>query len=207
VTLPAATSKMPPKTQKAIRQPRVRPPPQLAQNSSLGELGRNPEPARLAIVSLDVIRVAIVEENKTVREGLETIVNLASGCRCVGAWGTAEEALPMLWRQEPEVVLMDAQLPDMPGVECTAQIKKRLPAVQIILLTVYEDPDRIFHALRAGACGYLLKRSTPEQIIAAIRGVQQAGTASCRQEALGSENSSLGERGRSANTVTLAGES
>lgn len=126
-------------------------------------------------VSLDMIKVAIVEDNKTVRESLETIVNLASGCQCVGAWGTAEEALQMLRRPEPDVVLMDVQLPNMSGVACTAQIKERLPAVQIIMLTVYEDPDRIFHALRAGACGYLLKRSTPEQIVAAVRDVHQGG--------------------------------
>jgi DNA-binding NarL/FixJ family response regulator len=161
----------------------------------------------LAIVSLDTIKIVIVEENKTVRESLEAITNLAVGCRCVGAWGTAEEALPMLRRQEPDVVLMDAQLTEMPGVEYTAQIKKWLPAAQIIMLTIYEDPDRIFHALRAGARGYLLKRSTPEQIIAAIRDAHQAGTTTRHQEALGNENSSLGELGRRANAVTLAGES
>ncbi len=122
-----------------------------------------------------MIKVAIIEDNPTIRESLEAIVNLAPGCACVGAWGTAEEGLRMVRKQEPEVVLMDIQLPNMSGVECTAQIKELLPAVQIIMVTVYEDPDRIFRALRAGACGYLLKRSTPEQIIAAIRDVHQGG--------------------------------
>jgi len=83
--------------------------------------------------------------------------------------------LRMLRQQAPDVVLMDIQLPNMSGVECTAQLKEQVPAAQIIMVTVYEDPDRIFQALRAGACGYLLKRSTPEQIVAAIRDVHQGG--------------------------------
>ncbi len=122
-----------------------------------------------------MIKVAIIEDNSTIRESLETMVNLAPGCQCVGAWGTAEDALRLLCRQAPDVVLMDIQLPNMSGVECTAQLKEQLPAAQIIMVTVYEDPDRIFQALRAGACGYLLKRSTPEQIVAAIRDVHQGG--------------------------------
>ena len=88
---------------------------------------------------------------------------------------TAEDALLLLPAQAPEVVLMDIQLPKMSGVECVAHLKELLPSVQVIMVTVYEDPDRIFCALRAGACGYLLKRSTPEQIVAAIRDVRQGG--------------------------------
>jgi len=122
-----------------------------------------------------MIRVAIIEDNSTIRESLETMVNLAPGCQCVGAWGSAEDALRVVRNQAPDVVLMDIQLPNMSGVECTAQLKEQLPAAQIIMVTVYEDPNRIFQALRAGACGYLLKRSTPEQIIAAIRDVHQGG--------------------------------
>jgi len=93
----------------------------------------------------------------------------------VGAWGTAEEGLRMLRKQDADVVLMDIQLPSMSGVECTAHLKEQSPGAQIIMVTVYEDPDRIFQALRAGACGYLLKRSTPDQIVAAIRDVHQGG--------------------------------
>jgi len=154
-----------------------------------------------------MINVAIVEENKTVRESLETITNLAAGCQCVGAWGTAEEALQGLWKQEPDVVLMDVRLPTMSGVECAAQIKKRLPAAQIILLSVYEDPDRIFRALKAGACGYLLKRSTPEQIIAAIQDAHQGGRPKRSLASVGTQNSPFGELGKSLNADTLAGES
>jgi DNA-binding NarL/FixJ family response regulator len=122
-----------------------------------------------------MIKVALVEDNPTIRQSLEALVNTAPDCRCVGSWSTAEEALRALSQQSPDVVLMDIQLPNMSGVECTAQLKEQLPAAQIIMVTVYEDPDRIFRALRAGACGYLLKRSTPEQIIAAIRDVHEGG--------------------------------
>src|SRR5207248_9276111 len=122
-----------------------------------------------------MIKVAIVEDHKTTREGLETIVNLSNEYRCVCTCGTAEEALRVLPEHEPAVVLMDIQLPNMSGVECVAQLKELLPSVQVIMGTVYEDPDRIFRALRAGASGYLLKRATPEQVLSAIRDVQQGG--------------------------------
>lgn len=122
-----------------------------------------------------MIRVAIVEDNKTTREGLEKIINLSSEYRCVCSCSTAEEALSLLPQHKPEVVLMDIQLPRMSGVECVAQLKELLPATQVIMVTVYEDPDRIFRALRAGASGYLLKRSVADQVLNAIRDVLQGG--------------------------------
>lgn len=120
-------------------------------------------------------KIAIVEDSKTTREGLETIVNLSSEYRCVCACDTAEEALRVLPKHQPEVVLMDIQLPNMSGIECVAQLKKLMPEVQVVMVTVYEDPDRIFRALRAGASGYILKRSAPEQVLTAIRDVQTGG--------------------------------
>lgn len=124
-----------------------------------------------------MIKVAIVEDNRTTREGLETIVNLSPDFRCVCTCATAEEALRVLPRHEPELVLMDIQLPNLSGVECVARLKELLPSVKAIMVTVYEDPDRIFRALRAGASGYLLKRSTPEEVLNAMREVQQGGGA------------------------------
>jgi DNA-binding NarL/FixJ family response regulator len=122
-----------------------------------------------------MIKIAIVEDDRTTREGLEMIINLAAGFRCVCTCMTAEDALSMLPIHTPEVVLMDIHLPKMSGIECVAELKMLLPSVQVIMVTVYEDPDRIFCALRAGACGYLLKRSTPEQVLTAIRDVQTGG--------------------------------
>src|ERR1044071_1411946 len=122
-----------------------------------------------------MIKIAIVEDHKPTREGLQKIITLSPGYECVCTCSSAEEALEVLPAQRPEVVLMDIQLPNMSGVECVSQLKALLPAVQVIMVTVYEDPDRIFRALLAGATGYLLKRATPEQVLAAIRDVHQGG--------------------------------
>jgi DNA-binding NarL/FixJ family response regulator len=122
-----------------------------------------------------MIKIAIVEDHKPTREGLQKIITLSPGYECVCTCSSAEEALEVLPAQRPEVVLMDIQLPNMSGVECVSQLKALLPSVQVIMVTVYEDPDRIFRALRAGASGYLLKRATPEQVLSAIRDVQQGG--------------------------------
>src|SRR2546430_3983587 len=122
-----------------------------------------------------MIKIAIVEDHKPTREGLETIINLSAGHKCVCTCGSAEEALTMLPLHRPEVVLMDIQLPNMSGIQCVAQLKELLPEVQVIMVTVYEDPDRIFRALRAGASGYLLKRATSEQVLSAIHDVRQGG--------------------------------
>ncbi|HEY0947496.1 MAG TPA: response regulator transcription factor [Opitutaceae bacterium] len=126
-------------------------------------------------MTLSPIKVALVEDNQTTRESLESIIEMTPGLECVCVCANGEEALRRAPRYQPDVVLMDIQLPNMSGVECTAQLKALLPSVQIIMVTVYQDPDRIFAALRVGACGYLLKRSTPEEIVAAIRDVQQGG--------------------------------
>jgi DNA-binding NarL/FixJ family response regulator len=119
--------------------------------------------------------IGIVEDNRTTREALATIIGQVGDLCCVCVCETAEEALEELPRFKPDVVLMDIQLPGMSGVECVARLKRMLPGVQVIMVTVYEDPDRIFNALRNGASGYILKRSTHEQVLAAIREVQTGG--------------------------------
>ncbi|GAA5484778.1 response regulator transcription factor [Haloferula sargassicola] len=122
-----------------------------------------------------MIKVGIVEDSETTREGLETIINLSPDFRVACSCDTAESALAKLPRHAPEVVLMDIQLPGMSGIECVWRLKKILPEVQVIMVTVYEDPDRIFSALRHGASGYLLKRSSPDEVLTAIRDVHQGG--------------------------------
>jgi DNA-binding NarL/FixJ family response regulator len=120
-------------------------------------------------------KIAIVEDSQTTREGLERMVNLSPEYKCVCACPTAEDALRLLPPLKPEIVLMDIQLPGMSGIECVARLKELLPDVQVIMLTVYADPDRIFSAIRAGASGYLLKRAAPERLFQAIREVQAGG--------------------------------
>lgn len=125
--------------------------------------------------------VAIVEDNRIVRESLMDFIHADPECRCVCACATAEEALRVIPKCQPDVVLMDIQLPNLSGIECTAQLKELLPSVQIIIVTVYEDTERIFKALRVGACGYLLKRCAPAEVISAIREVRQGGVPMTRE--------------------------
>src|SRR5664280_169144 len=122
-----------------------------------------------------MIRVAIVEDNQTMLENLTRFIQTTPDFQCVCTCATAEEALQVLPGHQPDVVLMDIQLPKMSGIECTARLKRLLPSVQIIMITVYEDTERISAALRAGACGYLLKRCKPEELVAAVREARLGG--------------------------------
>ena len=126
-------------------------------------------------------KIAIVEDNRTIRESLAEFVQEDPDCRCVCTCATGREALAMIPKHQPDIVLMDIQLPDISGIECTAQLKQLMPSVQIIMVTVYEDTERIFKALRAGASGYLLKRCTPDELISAIREVRQGGAPMSRE--------------------------
>ena len=122
-----------------------------------------------------MIKVAIVEDNKTVREGFATLLNRTAGFQCVCTCGSVAEALKKIPRAAPDVILMDIQLPDSTGVECTAKIKEQMPKVHIVIVTVYEDSERIFQALRAGACGYLLKPVRLARLQEAIHEVLAGG--------------------------------
>jgi DNA-binding NarL/FixJ family response regulator len=126
-------------------------------------------------------KIAIVEDNKVIRESLTEFIHADPEFRCVCACATAEEALKIIPKHEPEIVLMDIQLPNMSGIDCLAQLKQMLPSIHIIMVTVYEDTERIFKALRMGACGYLLKRCTPEELLTAIREVRQGGAPMSRE--------------------------
>ncbi len=126
-------------------------------------------------------RIAIVEDNRVIRESLVEFVKADSECECVFVCATAEEALKEIPKRQVDIVLMDIQLPDILGIGCTARLKQLMPSVQIIIVTVYEDTERIFKALRAGACGYLLKRCTPEELVSAIREVRQGGAPMSRE--------------------------
>jgi DNA-binding NarL/FixJ family response regulator len=122
-----------------------------------------------------MIHVAIIEDNKTIRESLARYIQTAPDLQCVCECPTAEDALRELPAYKCDVVLMDIQLPKMSGIECTRQLKQLLPTSQIMMVTVYEDTERISAALRAGACGYLLKRCKPEELVAAVREAHAGG--------------------------------
>ena len=122
------------------------------------------------------ITVSIVEDNDQLRGTLARVISRADGFRCLSQYGNAEAALEALPRDPPEVVLMDINLPGMNGVECVRRLKQILPATLVVMLTVYEDTENIFNALAAGASGYLLKRTTSAELLAAIRDVQKGGS-------------------------------
>jgi len=123
----------------------------------------------------EIIHVAIVEDNIALGNGLRRVIESTADFRCVGVWTTAEDALKKIDAFRPQVVLMDINLPGMSGIEATARVKHQLPEIQVVMVTVYRDHDQIFAALKAGASGYLLKRSTPEEIRQAIREVRAGG--------------------------------
>lgn len=122
-----------------------------------------------------LVTVAIVEDDRGIRQSLEWLLKSSAEFSCVGACGSAEEALRLLPKAAPEVILMDINLPNLSGIECTARMKELLPAVQVVMITVYGDAEKVFNALRAGASGYILKRAAPERILQAVREVHAGG--------------------------------
>jgi DNA-binding NarL/FixJ family response regulator len=123
-----------------------------------------------------LIRVAAVEDKLAFRRGLEAILDLTPGIECVGMYATAEEALREIPKATPDVVLMDLNLPGLSGIACTRELKRLRPKAQVVMLTIEEDNERVFAALRAGAAGYLLKTATPGEITEAIQLVAQGGS-------------------------------
>jgi DNA-binding NarL/FixJ family response regulator len=121
-------------------------------------------------------RVAIVEDDSGLRHQLEKILKHADHATCVGSYCSAEEALEKINAAQPDVVLMDINLPGMSGIECVARLRKDLPDAHVMMLTIYEDSDRIFKALQAGADGYLVKSSPTETLLEAIDDVYKGGS-------------------------------
>ena len=121
------------------------------------------------------ITVAVVEDAEGIRENLAALLNRAPGYRCIGAYPDAESAVAALRESHPEVILMDINLPGASGIEATRAVKEFRPDTRIVMLTVYEDSKALFDSLKAGACGYLLKRTSPEKILEAIREARAGG--------------------------------
>jgi DNA-binding NarL/FixJ family response regulator len=124
---------------------------------------------------LSLVKVALIEDQRDVREGLAVLINGSPGFRCTGAFGTMEHALRSIEGDLPDVVLTDIGLPGIDGVEGIGLLKDRHPNLPIIALTVYDDDDRIFDALCAGASGYLLKNTPPARLLESLREVASGG--------------------------------
>jgi len=121
------------------------------------------------------IKVAIVDDDEGIRSSLAALIRRAPDCKLTGEYPDAETALREIPRHTPNVVLMDINMPGMNGVQCVEQLKATLPSVQVLMLTVYEDSDSLFNSLRAGASGYLLKRTAAARLLEAIRDVHAGG--------------------------------
>jgi len=122
------------------------------------------------------IKVAIVEDNDRFRESLCVMLDGCPGFRCAGTHRTAEEALAQIPKEAPDVVLMDIELPKRSGIECVRELKRLLPTVPVMMLTAYDNPEKIFESLRAGACGYLLKRTSLAEVLEAIQEMHRGGS-------------------------------
>lgn len=121
------------------------------------------------------IDVIVVEDDSRLRSGLMEIIDSDEECDCVGAFGSGEEALEKAPALKPQVAVMDINLPGMDGIECVRQLSERLPALQIVMLTVYQDTNNLFRALAAGAHGYLVKPARARDLLAAIRDIHRGG--------------------------------
>jgi DNA-binding NarL/FixJ family response regulator len=126
--------------------------------------------------SISIIRVAVVEDTILVREALCTILNGSAGFECICACATAEEAMKKIPLARPDVVLMDINLPGRSGIECVRHLKDLDPKLQIVMLTIEENSQRVFESLQAGATGYLVKNVPPSGILAAIQEVHRGGS-------------------------------
>ena len=122
------------------------------------------------------ITVSIVDDEADLREHIAGYLTAAGGILCKSAYASAEEALEHLPNDNPDVVLMDINLGGMDGIECVRRLKTQMPQAQVLMLTVFEDTEKIFRALAAGASGYLLKRMSPKKLLEAITEVRDGGS-------------------------------
>jgi len=123
-----------------------------------------------------MISIAIIEDDKVVRETLKTLIQTTEGFECTGAFADAETGLEFLTNHPVDIVLMDIHLPGMDGIECVRQLKSVHPEMQFIMCTIFRDDDSVFNALKAGATGYMLKNDDPGKIIDAIHELHAGGS-------------------------------
>lgn len=121
------------------------------------------------------IRVAVFEDNPELRDGLYQLINETSGYQCVGAFPNCDSLVENIDQSDPDVVLMDIGMPGMSGIEGVRLLKSRFPKINVLMQTVYEDDERIFNSICAGASGYLLKKTPPSKILEAITEIFNGG--------------------------------
>lgn len=120
-------------------------------------------------------RVAIIEDQRTLRDGFAALIDGTPGFRCTGAFRTVEDALARLPGNVPDVALVDIGLPGMNGIDGVRALKGRYPDLTVLMLTVYDEDERVFDALCAGACGYLLKKTPPARLLESISEAARGG--------------------------------
>lgn len=125
---------------------------------------------------MESINISIVEDLTEIREGLRFMVNQTPGFACISAYDNAEDAYKGLPKDTPDIVIMDINLPGGTGIDCMKKLKAAGQKMQFVIFTVYEDSDQVFEALSAGASGYLLKNSSPDRIISALRELHAGGS-------------------------------
>jgi DNA-binding NarL/FixJ family response regulator len=126
--------------------------------------------------AMTIVNVAIVEDLNDVREGLKYVLEYTDGFDCTHAYPNAEAALEGLRVNQPDVVVMDIHLPKMSGIECVRILKLEFPKMQFLMFSVFEDDENIFEALKAGASGYILKKTPPTKVLEAIQDLSEGGS-------------------------------
>ena len=127
-------------------------------------------------MSAQTVHITIFEDNKDLREGLQQILNASPGFSCAGAYANCNNMLKRLRENEPDVVLMDIQMPGMSGIEAAALIRQEFPELPVLMQTVFEDESKVFAAICAGANGYILKTTPPAKLLEAIKEVAEGGS-------------------------------
>ena len=121
------------------------------------------------------IKVVIFEDNTNLRRGLTTLINGSAGFECTGAFGNCDMLIKNITDAKPDVVLMDIEMPGMDGIEAVKMLKPRFPEIKILMETIFEDDEKVFHSICNGAEGYILKNTPPAQILEAIKEIHEGG--------------------------------
>ena len=133
-------------------------------------------PENVTLLEPQTIKVAIIEDRREIRDGLAMLINGTQGFKCTGSYRSMEDALPRIGTDLPDVALCDIGLPGMSGIEGMRILKEKFPALLLLMLTIYDDDERIFDALCAGACGYLLKKTPPAKLLEGLREAVDGGS-------------------------------